>query len=154
MNPVIGWALVVLAVALGYSFWGWAGVGLALTGVVFWLLLQFTRTLRVMRMAAARPVGVVDSAVMLNARVHPGMTMLQLLPLTRSLGVRLSVPGAEPERFVWRDPGDDVVEIELRAGRVTLALLRRAAAADGTGATTGASRGESPGTEAAPRIPG
>jgi len=134
MNPVIGWTLVVLSFALGYSFWGWAGVGLALSGVVFWLLLQFTRTLRVMRMAAARPVGVVDSAVMLNSRVQPGMTMLQLLPLTRSLGVRLSGPGEEPERFVWRDPGDDAVEVELRAGRVSQALLRRAAGAHGADA--------------------
>ncbi len=67
--------------------------------VVFWLLLQFSRALRAVREAARAPVGSVRSAVMLNARLKAGMTMAQVLALTRSLGVRVETPaGAERAR--------------------------------------------------------
>jgi hypothetical protein len=46
-------------------------VVLAVTVVVFWLLLQFSRALRVMRRPPARPVGTVPNAVMLHARLRP-----------------------------------------------------------------------------------
>jgi hypothetical protein len=61
MNPVVGWGLAVLAVAAGWLGWGWRGVVLAVTVVVFWLLLQFSRTLRVLRAAGQRPVGTIDT---------------------------------------------------------------------------------------------
>jgi hypothetical protein len=57
----------VAAVALGYVQYGWPGVVLAVSGIVFWLLLQFTRALRAMRTAGGAPVGHVASAVMLQA---------------------------------------------------------------------------------------
>ena len=88
MNPVIGWSLAALAVALGHLQWGWRGVVLAVTVIVFWLLLQFGRALRVLRAAGQAPVGHVQSAVMLNAKLHPGLRLPQILALTRSLGTQ------------------------------------------------------------------
>ncbi len=124
MNPVLGWGLAVAAVVAGWFGYGWPGVLLAVSVVVFWLLLQFSRVLRVMRMAAGRPLGVIDNAVMLNAKLRPGMKLLQILPLTRSLGVKVA---DDPETFVWTDAGGDRVRVELRNGSCTHFALERAA---------------------------
>ncbi len=126
MNPVVGWGLAVLAVAIGYARFGWKGVLLAVTMVVFWLLLQFGRALRTMRDAAARPVGAIDNAVMLHAQLRPGMRLLQILPLAGSLGEKVA---DDPETFVWTDGGGDRVRVELRRGRCTAVRLERAAGA-------------------------
>lgn len=126
MSATLGWALAVLAVAAGYVGYGWPGVVLAITVVVFWLLLQFSRSLRVLRDASGRPVGSVDNAVMLQARVQPGMRLVDVLKLTRSLGTKV---GDEPaEAFVWRDGAGDAVRIELRGGKVSGVTLTRAGA--------------------------
>jgi hypothetical protein len=124
VNPVFGWGLAVAAVAAGYVGWGWRGVVMAVSVIVFWLLLQFSRVMRVMRQAAGRPVGTIDNAVMLHARLRPGMTLLQILPLTRSLGRKVA---DEPETFVWTDGGGDAVRVELRRGRCSAVSLQRAA---------------------------
>ena len=42
-----------------------------------------------MRNAGSAPVGHVDSAVMLNAKLREGLQMLQVLALTKSLGRRV-----------------------------------------------------------------
>lgn len=129
MTPWIGWALAVLAVAAGYLTQGWPGVVLAVTVVVFWMLLQFSRTLRAMRLAGRRPVGSTPNAVMLNARLREGLTMLQVLPLAGSLG-RTEGEQAE-ERFGWTDRAGDTVHTEFRQGRLLRwTLERRAAMAD------------------------
>ena len=127
MNPIIGWALALVALAVGYASYGWPGVALALTAVMFWLLLQYSRVIRVMRMAAGRPVGRIDNAVMLHVKLQPGMKLLQILPLTGSLGQQIA---ADPETFVWTDAGGDRVRVELRGGRCTVVALERAASAD------------------------
>jgi len=126
MNPVLGWGLAVIAVAAGYVGYGWPGVALAVTVIVFRLLLQFSRALRVMRAAAGRPVGSIDNAVMLHARLRTGMQLLEILPLTRSLGQKVA---DEPETFVWTDAGGDHVRVELRGGRCSAFALERAPAA-------------------------
>jgi uncharacterized membrane protein YgcG len=131
-----GWLLALLALAVGYAGHGWPGVALALTVIVFWLLLQFTRALRALRLAAGRPVGEVASAVMLHARLQRGMRLAQVLAITRSLGRRTGREGGgeggsgsadEPQTFVWRDVGGDQVVVELRAGRVARWQLERGA---------------------------
>jgi hypothetical protein len=121
-NVVIGWALAVAAVALGYVQWGWPGVALGVSVVVFWLLLQFSRAMRVMKTAGAAPLGHVDSAVMLHAKLSKGMTLMQILPLTRSLGVKVS---DVPETFEWRDTSGAVLRVELARGRCNAWTLRR-----------------------------
>jgi hypothetical protein len=122
MNSILGWMMALGAVVLGGWQWGWQGVVLAVTCIVFWLLLQFNRAVRVMRMAAARPVGTVDSAVMLHSKLHPGMRMLEVLPLTRSLGKALE---EEHEVFEWGDESGARVRVEMHGGRISrLSLLR------------------------------
>ena len=74
-QEVLGWGLGSLAVAVGYVQWGWQGVVLAVTLVVFWLLLQFSRGVRSLREAAGAPVGSVRSAVMLHSRLQAGMNL-------------------------------------------------------------------------------
>lgn len=123
----IGWALAVAAVAAGYASYGWPGVLLAVSVVVFWLLLQFNRAVRAMRAAAGRPVGHVDNAVMLNAKLARGMRLLDVLKLTRSLGQKVA---DDPETFLWQDAGGDAVRVELRGGRLSAWTLERAAAGE------------------------
>jgi hypothetical protein len=128
VSAALGWALAVLAVAAGYVGYGWPGVVLAITVVVFWLLLQFSRSVRALRDASGRPVGSVDNAVMLQARVQPGMRLVDVLKLTRSLGRRVAepTPGQPVEAFVWRDGAGDEVRVELRGGKVSGVTLTRA----------------------------
>ncbi len=128
MTPLLGWALAVAAVAAGYVGYGWPGVVLAITVTVFWMLLQFSRALRVMKAAALRPVGQVPNAVMLQSRLNKGMTLAQVLKLTGSFGTRLHEDqGADPETYAWRDDAGDEVQLELRAGKLVSWQLRRAA---------------------------
>jgi hypothetical protein len=114
-SPWVGWGLAVLGITAGFVGWGWPGVLLGVTVVVFWLLLQFSRSLRVLKSAAGKPVGHVDSAVMLHSKLKTGMTLLQVLNLTRSLGTRLS---DTPERWGWADPGGARVQLQFDAGKL------------------------------------
>lgn len=124
MNGLVGWALAVLALALGYVQWGWPGVALGVSVIVFWLLLQFSRALRVMKNAGAAPVGHVDSAVMLHSKLAKGMTLMQVITLTRSLGRKTA---DTPETFEWADASGAVVSVELVDGRCTTWRLTRPA---------------------------
>ena len=128
MNAIVGWSLAALALAAGWQAWGWPGVALAVSVIVFWLLLQFSRSLRVMRMAAGSPVGRVGSAVMLHAGLVTGWPMLKLLTLTRSLGRRVS---ATPEVWAWADEGGAQVEVTLVSGHIAGWVLTRPADAGG-----------------------
>ena len=123
MNARLGWALAVAAVALGGWQWGWRGVVLAATVVVFWLLLQFGRSLRVLQRAGGAPVGTVANAVMLHSRLKTGMTLMQILPITGSLGRKLA---EVPETYAWQDGGGDRVEVVLQQGHVSHWALQRA----------------------------
>ncbi|GAB4116111.1 MAG: hypothetical protein Fur0014_18200 [Rubrivivax sp.] len=127
MNPVMGWGLAVIATALAWMQYGWKGLVLAVTVTVFWLLLQFSRALRAMKQAGQAPVGHVPSAVMLNAKLKTGMTLLQVIQLTRSLGQRLGEDGQEPERWQWTDEGGSRVVLELRRGKLVRWELQRPA---------------------------
>jgi hypothetical protein len=129
MNAAFGWMLAAAAVVAGWWAYGWRGIVLALTVVVFWMLLQFSRALRAMRMAAGRPVGSVDNAVMLHARLRKGMRLVDIIKLTHSLGRELGDDTApERERYAWRDESGDTVTVELAGGRCTGWQLQRAAA--------------------------
>ena len=124
MNPVFGWVLAALFVALAWHSYGWPGVLLALSAVVFWLLLQFSRARRAMRQAGQAPVGHVDSAVMLNAKLQPGMTMLQVIGLTRSLGRKLD--GGD-DHWSWSDEGGSTVKLRFEGGKLARFGLDRPA---------------------------
>jgi hypothetical protein len=123
MTPPAAWVLGAATVAIGFLVGGWRGAVLALTVIAFWLLLQFNRTLRVLRNAASAPVGHVDSAVMLHARLHQGLRVADVIAMTRSLGRRAY---DEPETYVWRDNGGDEVTLVFVGGRCSQWRLRRA----------------------------
>ncbi|MDG0856207.1 hypothetical protein [Roseateles puraquae] len=127
MNPWIGIGLALLALFLGGALLGVYGVIFAVTGIVFWLLLQMSRLMRLMRVAGAAPMGSVVNAVMLSSKLHAGMKLVDLIKLTGSLGVK-----AGEETFVWRDAGGDAVEVVLRKGKLAEWRLVRA---DGAPAT-------------------
>ena len=122
MNPVVGWSLCAAALFLGWRAYGGAGIAMAVSVIVFWLLLQYSQAMRVMQRAGDSPVGYVDSAVMLHSKLKRGMTMLQLVRLTRSLGRKV---GDAPERFEWADSGGSVVSVRLQDGRLEAWELRR-----------------------------
>lgn len=128
MNPLVAWGLAVAALAAGWLSYGWQGIVLAITVIVFWLLLQFSRALRVLRKAAGAPVGQVASAVMLHSRLREGMTLAQVLALTGSLGERVEPPEAgADESWRWCDAGAASVSVQLASGRVKRWALERAA---------------------------
>jgi len=127
MNPVVGWALAAAAFAAAWYSYRWPGLVLAVTVVVFWLLLQFNRALRMMKNAAHAPVGHIDSAVMFNAKLKPGMTMLQLVGLTKSLGRKLS---DVPESWAWSDASGAAVTLTLEGGKLAQWTLTRTGAAE------------------------
>ncbi len=132
VNALFGWTLAIAAIVVGQLAYGWPGVALALSCIVFWLLLQFTRALRALRDAAGRPVGQVDSAVMLQARLQPGMRLPQILKITKSLGQPSEGASAgqntSEETFTWQDAGGDSVQVRLQGGRLAAWSLRRAMA--------------------------
>lgn len=113
MSGWIGAGLALLALVLGGVLLGWQGVIFATTGIVFWLLLQISRLMRVMKKAGAAPLGSVANAVMLNSKLHAGMKLVDLITLTGSLGIKQA-----PETFVWRDGGGDAVEVVLKKGQL------------------------------------
>jgi hypothetical protein len=124
MNPWIGGLLATAVVAFGYARYGTQGLLFGVTVVVFWLLLQFSRTLRVMQKAGRAPVGRTDSVVRVHAKLKPGLRMLDILPITGSLGQRAGGEGDE-ERWAWTDQGDARVTLRLRAGRLVDWELQR-----------------------------
>lgn len=141
MNPVVGVLLALAALVGGGVLLGWKGVILALTVIVFWLLLQFSRLMRVMQAANGAPVGRIDSAVMLQSRLRQGMKLMEVLPLTRSLGAK--VQGRE-DAWAWTDAGGIRLELQFSKGVLQQWTLLRpaetgtASEESGTGAGTGA----------------
>ena len=116
MNSVIAWGLGLAALVVGWRSYGWQGLVLAVSVIVFCLLLEFSRTVRVLRVAGRAPVGQVDSAVMLNARLRTGLPMARIVKLTGSLGHRVC---EAPEIWQWTDGGGASVSITFAAGRCT-----------------------------------
>ena len=113
MNPWIGIGLALLGLVAGGVLMGWQGVMFAATVVVFWLLLQMSRLLRLMKQAAAAPLGQVGNAVMLASQLHAGMKLTDLITLTGSLGQQQG-----PDTFRWHDAAGDAVEVVLRKGKL------------------------------------
>ncbi len=106
------------ALFLAWQTYGWAGVALVATGFVMWALLHFNRLLHVMKKTANRPKGYVGSAVMLNAKLKPGVNLLHVMAMTESLGELLSAPGEQPEVYRWTDGTQSSVTCEFAGGRL------------------------------------
>ena len=119
--PVLG----VVIVAAGWRAYGWGGVALASGGILMWVLLHFNRAMQVLKRAGDRPVGYVDSAVMLNARLRPNLTLLHVIGLARSLPEHLSPKDQQPEVFRWTDGSGSHVTCEFAGGRLASWVLER-----------------------------
>ena len=109
---------VIVFVAGAWHQYKWPGVAVATGAVVMWILLHFTRMVTVLSRASNRPVGHVDSAVMLNVKLREGVNLMHVIAMTKSLGVRLSEENAQPEIFKWTDPGDSFVICTFKAGKL------------------------------------
>ena len=112
--PVLG----VVIVAVAWRGYGWAGVAMALGGIVMWMLLHFTRMMRVLQRASDRPLGWCDSAVMLNAKLRPGVNLLHVMAMTRAIGEQVSPKETQPEVYRWTDGSGSHVTCEFRHGKL------------------------------------
>ena len=124
--PVAGAALLVGA----FDWYGWPGLAAAAGGLLMWLLLHFTRMMQILKRAANRPVGYVDSAVMLNAKLQPGVTLLHVIAMTRSLGALQSEKDAQPEVFRWTDGSQSHVTCTFAGGKLVEHALFRPPVSD------------------------
>ena len=102
-TKIITFILVAAAFAVAYTTYKWPGVAIVATGLVTWALLHFSRMMQVLKRTADRPIGYVASAVMLNAKLQKGKTLMHVIAMTKALGELLSVKDAQPEVFRWTD---------------------------------------------------
>jgi hypothetical protein len=117
-------AIVVFTIGAWQAF-QWAGIALAVGGVVMWVLLHFTRMVAILKKAADRPIGHVASAVMLNAKLKKGVNLMHVIAMTRSLGQLLTEKDAQPEIYIWTDASESVVTCTFEGGKLTeWALVR------------------------------
>ena len=103
---------------LAFRSYGWPGIAGVVTVLVFGMLLHFSRMMQVLKRAANRPIGYVDSAVMLNAKLKPGATLLHVVAMTRALGLLKSAKDAQPEVFEWKDSTDSTVTCTFVGGKL------------------------------------
>ncbi len=110
---------------LAYRSYGWQGIVAVVSILVFGILLHFSRMMQVLKRATNRPIGHVDSAVMLNAKLKPGATLLHAVALTRSLGLLKSIKGEQPEVFEWKDGSESTVTCTFVGGKLAHHVLVR-----------------------------
>lgn len=121
--------VVVIALLIGgWHFARWAGVALVVSAAVMFGLLYLNRMMDVLRRAADQPKGFVGSAVMLNAKLKRGVTLLHVMAMTRSIGEPLTPEGQQPEIFRWTDDTGSSVTCEFRDGRLAKWSLSRPSA--------------------------
>ncbi|MEK7346144.1 MAG: glycerate kinase [Pseudomonadota bacterium] len=112
--------LAILVFTIGaWQAFQWAGIALAAGGVVMWILLHFTRMVTILKRATNRPIGYVASAVMFNAKLKKGATLMHVIAMTRSLGELLSEKDTQPEIFRWTDTGQSHVTCTFVGGKLT-----------------------------------
>jgi hypothetical protein len=108
----------VFLVAYAFYAYSWPGVAVALGGLVMWMLLHFTRMMHVLKRASNHPLGTVGSAVMLNAKLQPGVTLMHVVAMTKSLGALQSPKDTQPEMYRWTDGSDSHVTCEFSHGKL------------------------------------
>ena len=117
-KSIFVWVVGIALIVVGFQKYGWPGVAVVGGGIVFWILLHFTRMMTVLKRAANRPVGYVDSAVMLNAKLKKGVNLLHVIALTRSMGLLQTEKDAQPEIFRWQDNGASHVTCTFMNGKL------------------------------------
>ncbi|MET0544301.1 MAG: glycerate kinase [Variovorax sp.] len=115
----------LVLLGLAWKNYGWPGVALVSGAIVMFLLMHFNRTMQVMKRAANRPIGYADSAVMLNAKLKAGVTLLHTMALTRAIGELRSPKDQQPELYRWTDAGGSWVDAEFHGGKLRQWTLTR-----------------------------
>ena len=122
---VLLWCAVAALVALAYRRWGWPGVALASGFLTMWVLLYVTRLMAVVRRAAQRPRGWIESAVMFNAQLSTGRSVMRVTAQAQSLGEPLEASPDALERLRWHDDSDAAVICAFRHGKLVDWQLER-----------------------------
>ena len=149
-------AIVVFTIGAWQAF-QWAGIALAVGGVVMWVLLHFTRLITILKKAADRPIGHVASAVMLNAKLKKGVSLMHVIAMTRALGQLQSPKDTQPEIFSWTDASQSTVTCTFVGGKLSDWQLSRPAATsdvdNGTGTDADGNADSHATTSPAPSAP-
>lgn len=125
LKAAFWWLLAVAVLVMAWVQYGAPGLVLALGVLLFWLLLQFTRVMTVMKSAARRPKGYVRDAASLHRRLRLGVKLFDLVRATGGLGVLASAEGAQPEIYHWTDSGGVRLICTFENGRLVAHELGR-----------------------------
>ncbi len=125
---------IIGGAVLAWRSYGWPGIAAVVTVLVFGILLHFSRMMQILKRAANRPIGHVDSAVMLNAKLKPGATLLHVVAMTRALGLLKSAKDAQPEIFEWKDGTESTVTCTFVGGKLSHHVLVRPSPTETTAA--------------------
>ncbi len=110
----LGQALgAIAALFLGGWLLGWPGVVLVLAVVVGVLMARFLRLMRVVRLTAEGPTGVVSDAAALHARLRLGMALVDVLAQAGSGGEPVL---DTPHTYRWRDASGAQLTLGFDAG--------------------------------------
>jgi len=121
-------ALALALCAAAWRSYGWQGLVLAALMISFWVLLHFTKLMRLLRAAAARPMGAVVDVPALQNRLRLGMPLHEVIRLTGCLGDRLDGAPGEPgsgatvgvqEQFAWSDAQGRCLRLGFAHGRLS-----------------------------------
>jgi hypothetical protein len=118
LQKIITLILVAAAFVMAHTYYQWSGVAIVASGLVTWALLHFSRMMQILKRAANRPIGFVDSAVMLNAKLQKGKTLMHVIAMTKALGELLSVKDVQPEVFRWTDGTQSHVTATFLGGKL------------------------------------
>lgn len=142
-NSLIARILVAAFIALTSWIYGWQGFVVAITFWVFWLILQFSQTLRFMRQITQRPTGQIPDAQAFSQKLRPNMGLLAIFKLSQSLGQAISLTGAQlaqtqnPKQlqgadqcWQWRDPLGNTVTVYIRHEKCIYWELQQAVSAN------------------------
>jgi len=108
-QPLVGRILVASFIVLASWLYGWQGFIASITFWVFWLILQFNQTVRMLKVLSERPAGVVSSVPKLANQLRKGMSMLEIVKHSQCLGAATNVPELPPQALMaeqiwqWRD---------------------------------------------------
>ena len=121
LNRLRPFLFPALAVAIAVAAWqnyGWKGLILAALMISFWLLLHFTKLMRLLQAAARRPMGHVRHARVLHDHLKKDMPLVDVVRRTQSLGLRHTEPDRDPEVLEWADEQGDAVVCTFSQGRL------------------------------------
>lgn len=118
IKTLLWFAVAVALLMMGYYNRGWGGFMLVLGAVVFVVLLYITRVMKVLKAASNAPKGLISSAVMINSKLKVGMTLLQVVQMTRSISVPQGDPNAHEVTHRWTDTGGAWVDAVFVDGKL------------------------------------